>query len=577
MIRGRGIRWVVIAFALCLMLAACTNGNGNGSTASGGKETGETGETGEKAGNSGTEAGSNLTEPGQYPIVNKKEDLSLYITKSAVAFVTDMDKNASTDWIEKKTNIDLTFEIGPEGADEAQQKINLMLASGSKLPDVFLKTNLTNDQLTTYGSQGTFLALNDYIEKYGVNIKKLTEKYPNLLKNMTAPDGNIYALPSVIECQHCMYAQRFWLNQKWLDAVGMKLPETPDELYDVLKAFKGKDLNGNGKQDEIPLIQITDAWFGDLTGYLMNPFTPSNGKAYDWNYMDGDQIKASYMQDGWRDGLKYLKKLYDEGLLDKEAFLLKANQAFVLAGGPDGNRVGAFSAGALSSAMDIGSPGARDEFIALPPLKNAEGKRITPYMEPVGSPAYVITKYADNPVTAFRLGEAMLTDYAADLEWRNFFYGPEGVTWEKAKEGDIGLNGKPALWRWLYIFGQPTDQSWGTLNILYASVDDKGTLATASEGFDQERILFDSSVNDYQPNRVSMVPPPLYFKTDEAMAIAEPKTQILRFVEESIFKFVTGAKNLDSDWDAYLKELDKLGAKGYMNTLQTVYDRQYKS
>ncbi len=70
---------------------------------------------------------------------------------------------------------------------------------------------------------------------------------------ITAPDGNIYALPQVNECYHCMYQQRMWIYKPWLDKLGLKMPTTTDEFYEVLKAFKTKDPNGNGKADEIPL------------------------------------------------------------------------------------------------------------------------------------------------------------------------------------------------------------------------------------------------------------------------------------------------------------------------------------
>ncbi len=557
--KRKSIQWVVIiSVVLSLLLAACSGGGSEGTTTKDQKQS------------------PNLTAPGAFPIVEKLEEISMYTPK--ISWITDWDNNVATKWLEKKTNIKLKFTLGPEAADEGKQKLNLMLASGSELPDVFLKSGLSTDQIATYGEQGLFLPLNDYIKKDGVNIKKLTEKYPNLLKQITAPDGNIYALPMVSECMHCMYAQRFWINKKWLTATNMKMPETPDELYNVLKAFqKGTDLNGNKKQDEIPLISTTNGWNGDLTGFLMNPFVASTGKGYGWLYMDNNKIKASYMQDGWRDGLKYLKKLYDEKLLDQEAFSLKVDQAKVLIGGPDGNRVGAFADGALSSLIQIDTPGARDEFVVVPPLKGSNGKRITPWYEPFGAPSYVITKSADNPGAAFRLGDALAVDYSHDLEWRNFFYGQEGATWVKPEKGVKGLNGEQALWKQTFQWGSPTNQFWASVGILYAAADDKGTLAVSNDGsFNQEQILWNAAVNDYKQYGASIIPPPIFYKKDEAEAIAEPKTQLTNYVEKSIMEFITGKKDIDKDWDAYKKDIEKLGYDKYLSTMQKAYDRQYK-
>lgn len=48
------------------------------------------------------------------------------------------------------------------------------------------------------------------------------------------------------------------INKTWLDKLGLKVPDTIDELYNVLKAFKERDPNGNGRLDEIPVIEVSN-------------------------------------------------------------------------------------------------------------------------------------------------------------------------------------------------------------------------------------------------------------------------------------------------------------------------------
>ena len=55
------------------------------------------------------------------------------------------------------------------------------------------------------GKQGVYLPLNDLIDKYGLNIKKRMEEIPSYKKSVTAPDGNIYALPWINDCYHCQF------------------------------------------------------------------------------------------------------------------------------------------------------------------------------------------------------------------------------------------------------------------------------------------------------------------------------------------------------------------------------------
>ena len=62
---------------------------------------------------------------------------------------------------------------------------------------------------------------------------------------VTNPDGHIYSLPKKLPMRPIVGNQLF-INKKWLDNLGLKMPETYDDLVTVLQAFKDKDANGNG-------------------------------------------------------------------------------------------------------------------------------------------------------------------------------------------------------------------------------------------------------------------------------------------------------------------------------------------
>ena len=70
---------------------------------------------------------------------------------------------------------------------------------------------------------------------------------------VTNPDGHIYTLPGKkpLRPKGC---DTPFINKAWLDRLGLEMPTTVDEWYEVLKAFKEQDANGNGDpNDEIPL------------------------------------------------------------------------------------------------------------------------------------------------------------------------------------------------------------------------------------------------------------------------------------------------------------------------------------
>ena len=131
---------------------------------------------------------------------------------------------------------------------------------------------------------------------------------------ITSPDGEIYGLPQVNECYHCFYAQRAWINQDWLDNVGMGVPETTEQLLDVLMAFKEQDANGNGDpDDEIPLAGATTGWNTNIDGFLLNPFVFTEFKGNNRNFSrwnDGVVSQTRLRAEGYREGLRYLNTLF---------------------------------------------------------------------------------------------------------------------------------------------------------------------------------------------------------------------------------------------------------------------------
>ena len=202
--------------------------------------------------------------------------MTLSVFVAPAPFIGDFNTNKATLYWEEMTGVHIDWIQVP--AQDKEQKLSLMLSSGSDLPDV-ISTSLSFEQVILYGAQGLFIPLNDLIEEYGHGIHKVSKLEPNARNVITAPDGNIYALPYYNDCYHCRYAQRAWINVDWLQRLGLEMPETTEELVDVLRAFKENDANGNGKDDEIPLLSQANSWHSDSTAFLMNPFAFNPGNS----------------------------------------------------------------------------------------------------------------------------------------------------------------------------------------------------------------------------------------------------------------------------------------------------------
>ncbi len=315
---------------LSLFLAACSNSDSTKDI-----------NVSPSSGDAGSSEESNLTAPGTFPIVNEKVTLNIMV--GAIATVENYETNEFTKWLEDKTNVHINWEIVP--ANSIPERLNLMFASGD-YPDVLLNMRVSPQQQSIYGSQGVLVPLNNLIEKYGVNTQQVFNQLPNVKELITSTDGNIYALPQIEQCYHCSFVQRMWIYKPWLDTLNLSVPTTTDEFYKVLKAFKENDPNGNGIADEVPLSGALTGWNSNIDGFLMNSFI-YNGKINNPNrmYLEKGKVVVPYNKPEWKEGLKYLHKLYAEGLLAPESFTQDRDQLTRLGENPDAPILGAVASG----------------------------------------------------------------------------------------------------------------------------------------------------------------------------------------------------------------------------------------
>ena len=219
------------------------------------KESNESSNTDESA-----ESEESFLSGGRFPIVEERIQLS--VTVPTASNVEDITTNEFTKYYEDLTNIAIKWNVIPE--ESLSEKINISLSSGD-LPDIYLNCNISQTQQQVYGSQGAFVALNDYIDAYDGVFKEVLERVPNLRDIITMSDGNIYALPHIEKCNHCEVSNKMYVNKEWLDVLGLEIPKTVDEFADMLRKFKSDDPNQNGEADEIPLLAYDGGWNSTIT------------------------------------------------------------------------------------------------------------------------------------------------------------------------------------------------------------------------------------------------------------------------------------------------------------------------
>jgi putative aldouronate transport system substrate-binding protein len=553
--RGKRVLFVALAALFALAVGLATAG------AAGGAE--------------GAAAGVPVTPAGTLPIVKTPVTITAYAMLAP--WIQDLKTNDATKELEKRTGIHLDLTVVPGEGSNINERRNLMLASGD-YPEIFLSGGFTNTDILQYGmDQKIFQPINALIEKYGVNVKKVFAYYPDLQANLTAPDGNIYGLPNINDCYHCTYSQKAWINDDWLQKVGMKMPTTTDEFAAVLKAFKERDPNGNGKADEIPLSGSINSWHNPVQDFLLCAFIYDNGS--DYIAVKNGKLSFSPAQPEWRDGLRYIRQLYANGLIYPASFTQSREQAQQIGDNPDVEILGSFTAGHLGMYMRIEDTYDRPKhWEALAPLKGPKGVQFTGIYRGISGAGFVITKKCKNPEAAFRLADYIYSEDGTMLmEW-----GLEGVNWKKAGPNDKGLDGQPARWtdiRGSAGHGNVYNTDWGqeapdvrTPDFRAAWTADQDLLSVAG----YELRLHRETRTKYAPYAPKEWFTPVFLNPKQIEEAAQMQTNITNFVNQSTVQFIVGDKDLDKDWDAYIAQLQKLNLDKYIQMNQDAYSAKFK-
>ncbi len=501
-----------------------------------------------------------------------KEKVKLTVFVHARPNVDNYNDNEFTKYIEEKTNIDLEFVMATE--NEAQQKLNLLLATGD-YPDIIMGTQLNPAQQALYGGQGSLIPLNDLIEKYGTNTKKVFSEMPIAEVRSTMPDGNIYNLPMISDCYHCQATQKLWIYEPWLKKLGLKMPETTEEYFNVLKAFATQDPNGNGKADEIPLAGANKGWETQVEAFLMNAFVyhAFNQSGANRLFVKNGKVTASYTEEGWKDGLKYLQRLVQSGYLAPESFTQTGAGLKQMGENPDAIVLGSFPGGSPGVATDLSGERWRD-YVTVPPLKGPDGTRYVKY-DPFSAvkSGLSITDKCENPEVAFMLADLL---YDQENTLRSII-GRKDIEWEYVTDpSKKGINGKDAIWSEIIpLAKQDPNIGWNQMGNSYrSSVHRLGRYQADPNNI--EVVLYRETMKNYQPYypSVDVLLPPVTLSEDQSAELLTYSTSIFEYVNEKIAEFVLTNVDIDKQWNAYINELKNIGLDSMLAVYQEAYDAQ---
>ena len=461
--------------------------------------------------------------------------------------------------------------------EDLKSQFTMWLASDS-MPDMMSHAALSMNDAAKYGSEGYLLNLADYLE-YMPNLCRLFEMNPDYRPSISAPDGGIYGLATV-ELNVFGRVNRVYINRLWLENVGMEQPQTIDELYDVLVAFRDNDANGNGDpDDEIPFGFNYGAWDKDM---LLAAFGILTGDPnYSLQADENGEVYLANMSENYRAYLEFLHKCYDENLIDRECFVIDNTQRQEKV---KSDVYGLFAAPApfawAGKNMDYDAnfnwvAGLTSDYndIKYIPLANSISNQLS----------FIISAKTEYPEALCRLIDWALSEEGEvtvqrgweginmEYQYNDIFEGYIAnmiIPAEYTSQEDYKLN-KVLLNQ---VFGPYASRSVGTHYRLLLTASDEAIFGDAAVNERGWSVLVERGRRAEGVVETNVFPALIYLP-EEAEARATLVTDISNYVQTAAADFIIGKLDLENDWDSYIATLNGMKLDELLEIENAAYSR----
>ena len=231
--------------------------------------------------------------------------------------------------LEEKTNVHVNWKAIQ--SDQWGDKIQLEMSNIKTLPELVFNAQFGDTDLLKYAKQGVIINVEEYIDKYMPNLKKVFEEVPEYRTMCTDENGHIWAFPWIEQLGSNKTAIQTvgnmpFINTAWLNFLNLEMPKTVDEFEKVLIAFRDNAASlkaqFNIEGDIIPLSCIISGGNEDCT-ILCNGFGEGYGDPDPGRHIvvsDDGKVVCTATTEGFRKGIEWLNKLYTENLIDPDAF-----------------------------------------------------------------------------------------------------------------------------------------------------------------------------------------------------------------------------------------------------------------
>lgn len=561
----RSLRLLTLFLCLTMMIglmAGCGNSSGGetDSSASTSTPSGSNPATETQAPTEGIDDGL-LFNPTSYPLTDEVVELSIFnrFNTTYLARLPSGNWDTNPAYLESAEIMGIAIDFQTLSVDAYPEMFMISVASGD-YPDMYgvvpiVYTSGSDDAIDS----DIIVNLADYLEDYAPDYWALMQSDEGFRKGATTDSGYIAAFYQKKMVEDYSANRGPFIRQDWLDDLGLEVPETYDELHDVLTAFK------TGKGATQPLFMTM---YGVLCGSSVasgfDIACGTNGVDPYLYQIDGE-VKCGFFEESFYEYLTLMNQWYNEGLIlsgftsTRESFGWGDEIHEAVANGETGYWVAEYRMGLNDWASENIDPNCVVSAIPESVKNSGDTIHINANAGTVDYPGLSITTGCENIELA--------------VAWNNFWYTEKGVTLANyGYEGESFeyVDGKPVLTD--FVLNNPdglrTEIALYTFCFFGANthLDNKRLLA---QGIEDDRQVWGSNKDgEYDLPKNSV----LTKTVEEGERYNTAYGEVLTYVQESVAKFITGEISLD-EFGSFKETLLQLGIQDMIDVTQAVLDR----
>ena len=587
---------VVVVLILAIVLAACTGGKASGESEVQKDLINQMQDTSESE-IEVMESSENMVTSETTEQATEDGKMIITILMQNTAQVEDWENNLLTQAIEEQFGVECEFILLPNTSSVGI--LSHYMKNTEDLPDMVIGNNVITNSITMeLAEAGVITPIEDYVlntEKtpyFNALSEAIKEKCLSVMKQA---DGHIYGFADYASNPITDNPEKMWINMKWLEKLSLEVPKTTEELKEVLIAFRDGDPNGNGIADEIGIYGRRQGYGQDTIVCLMNSFLETSWNGGKFNsglavdQKTGENVIAPFATEGWKEGLKYLNDLYEEGVVSPNVF--KDDDPMYM----EALNTKAHTIGVLDMINDekrsstVMNEEIRDQFIYLAPLEGPEGYCWFPTRSSSFNVEVLFTCEGEKLEKCIAIQDAMYDCSTPEsLGIIRQGRGEYGVDWTDDPEvvkttSNIYVEaGLIDGLSYVQLTERPISHNWNW-NEQGAGAPENGIVwdqgANLYEGVFDITISNDARMVDYlkvvsNPKYVPKTLPVLSYTAEEIASLGDVRFQVISCVNTYLEECITGVRDVETSWDAYLAELEAFGLNKWLEIAQQAYERQ---